>query len=281
MQRFTTNIYWTCPECDNSNSQTVSVPELNFTAEKMSDMGVDDWTEIVCDNAKCETAYTGQVYVSSGETHFEIEEPHQFEFSGDMPMYEPDEEDYEPPDDPHSVAKEALGHLGAMVGTKSPINDPQFTNRLIFSGAVSSFEAYLGDTLIIAVRGQSEVREQLLKSNKLLGDLKFSASELANDPETVAKRVVAELRAVLYHNLKAVSVLYKDAFGLDLMPSKSQRDILFPAMVLRHHCVHRNGQDKEGNKLSDFTDQYVGRVIEAIGEVIDHLENKLTENLPF
>lgn len=279
MQRFTTNIYWTCPECDNSNSQTVAVPELNFTAEKMSDMGVDDWTEIVCD--KCKTAYSGQVYVNSGETHFEIEEPHQFEFSGDMPMYEPDEENYEPPDDPHSVAKEALGHLREMVGSKSPINDPQFTNRLIFSGAVSSLEAYLGDTLINAVIGQSEVRDTLLKANKQLGEIKFSAAELASDGNSIAKRIVSELRAVLYHNLKAVTVLYKDAFGLDLMPSKAQRDILFPAMVLRHHCVHRNGQDKDGNKLTDFDDAYVLKVIEAINEVIDHLEKELTKDLPF
>lgn len=279
MQQFTTNIYWACPECENTNSQTVSVPELNLMAEKMSDMGVDDWIEIACD--QCETAYSGQVYVNSGETNFEIEEPHKFEFSGDMPMYEPDEEDYDPPADPHSVSKEALGHLGAMVGSQSPVNDPQFMNRLIFSGAVSSLEAYLGDTLINAVRGSSEVRERLLKSNKLLGELKFSAAELASDPETVAKRVIVELRAILYHNLKAVSALYKDAFGLNLMPSKPQRDILFPAMVMRHHCVHRNGQDKEGNKLADFTDDYVRRIIVAIGEVIDHLEGKLTEDLPF
>nr|WP_306265110.1 hypothetical protein [Pararhizobium sp. IMCC3301] len=279
MQQFTTNTYWMCPECENANNQKVPVPELNFMAEKMSDMVVDDWVEIECDH--CETAYSGHVFVNTGDVHFEIEEPRKFEFSGDMPMYEPDEEDYDPPDDPYSVSKEALGYLNGMVGSQSPINDPQFTNRLIFSGAVSSLEAYLGDTLINAVLGRSEVREQLLKSNKLLGELKFSAADLANDPESVAKRVIVVLRAVLYHNLNAVSALYKDAFGLDLIPSKSQRDILFPAMMLRHHCVHRNGQDKEGNKLGDFTDDYVRRVIEAIGEVIDHLEGKLTENFPF
>lgn len=281
MQDFTSNIIWTCPECGEGNSQTVSVPQLNFMAEKTSDMATDDWAEITCDH--CGMTYTGHVYVNTGEAFFEIEEPHQFEIHGDMPMYGPDEEDYyyEPPDDPFSVSKEALGYLADMVGSKSPANDPQFTNRLIFSGAVSAFEAYLGDTLINAVKGQKEVRDKLLQSNKQLGEIKFSAAELATDSDTIAKRIVAELRAVLYHNLKAVTVLYKDAFGLDLMPSKTQRDILFPAMILRHHCVHRNGQDKEGNKLGDFVDAYVLQVIAAINEVIDHIENELTKNMPF
>ena len=61
MQDFTSHIYWECPECGHFNDQEISVPELNFAAEKMSDMGVNDQIEIEC--AKCETVFSGDVFV--------------------------------------------------------------------------------------------------------------------------------------------------------------------------------------------------------------------------
>ncbi|MDG1373052.1 MAG: hypothetical protein P8Q48_22950 [Paracoccaceae bacterium] len=279
VQQFTSNIMWTCEECGKVNTQSVPVPDLNFAAEKSSDMGVDDVVQIVCD--QCELVYEGHVYVSAHDTHFEIEEPHRLEFSGDVPMYEPDEDDYFPPDDPYSIIKEALKQLAVMVGASGPPNDLQFVNRLIFVGAISSFEAYLCDTLIGEVRRSSEVLSRLTKSNRLLGSLKFSAAELAEDPEAVEKRIVMELRKVLYHNLKMVTALYKNAFGVSLTPSKSESDTLFLAMSLRHDCVHRNGKDRLDNKLDDFTDQYVHLIVSTIEKVADGLEQEITKDLPF
>lgn len=280
MQDFTSNIIWTCPECGGNNRQEISVPELNFAAEKMSDMGTDDFVEISCDH--CGTAYSGHVWVYSDSTELEIEEPHEFTISGDMPMYgPPDDWDYEPPDDPHSIAKEALAQLEAMVGTPGPENDEQFTNRLVFSGAVSSFEAYLGDTLINAVTDEPTVRGNILGNNSQLGGVKVTAAEIAADPEVLNKKVIRELRDILYHNLKVVIVLYRDAFGMHLIPEEEKRDLLFKAMENRHHCVHRNGRDKEGEKLTVFTDDYVREVIAAINGVVDHVERERTKDLPF
>lgn len=279
MQQFVSRIHWQCPQCGESNSQDEVVPELNFMAEKMSDMTVDDQTEIACGH--CAAIFSGRVWVYSDYTEFEIEEPHEFTITGDMPMYEPPEEDYEPADDPPSVAREALGHLGALIGTDSPVNDDQFTNRLVFAGAVSTMEAYLGDTLINAVVQEPDVRDELVKNNSELGDLKATAAELASDPKALDKRIVSGLREVLYHNLRVVIVLYRDAFGIDLMPTKEQRDLLFPAMQRRHDCVHRNGRNKEGEKLTDFTDEYVRDVISAILAVLDHVEDERAKDLPF
>ncbi|MEQ8744109.1 hypothetical protein [Parasphingorhabdus sp.] len=279
MQSFTSHAYWTCPECDETNDQQIEVPELNFAAEKSSEMGVDDSTDIVCEH--CDTEFSGHVWVNMGETSFEMEEPHKFSFSGDIPMYGPDEYDYDPPEDPHSIAREALAQLSSMVGTPGPANDTQFTNRLVFAGAVSSLEAYLGDTLINAVQDEVSVRDQLLTKNSILGSVKVTAAEMASDQEIMTKRIVQELRGYLYHNLSAVTALYKDAFDIDLAPSKAQRDLLFQAMPRRHDCVHRNGRNQEGEKQTDFTDEYVETVIKAIVSVVDHIEVKRLDDLPF
>mgnify|MGYP007011822886 CR=1 FL=1 len=278
MQDFVTHIQWHCPACAHLNDQEISVPELNFAAEKSSDMTVNDAAALECEG--CDTVYGGQVWVYPSGVEFEIEEPYEFSVQGDMPMYGPDD-DYEPPTDPHSIARESFHQLAKMVGTAAPETDPQFTNRLVFSGAVSSLEAYLGDTLINAVRNEADVRDELLKNNAKLGSLSISAAELASTPNALNQRVVSELRNILFHNLEVVNVLYRDAFGIRLFPSNSERDILFPAMLKRHDCVHRNGCDRDGNKITEFTDVYVHQVIAAIAAVVDHIEEERDKRLPF
>ena len=270
---------WICPECDRPNSQEVEVPELNFSADKMSEMGTDDLIEIACDH--CDTIFTGHVWVYSDSTEFEIREPKEFSISGDMPMYSPPEDEYEPPEDPYSIAKEALGQLAKMIGTVDGMYDDQFTNRLVFAGAVSIMEAYLGDTLINAVIHDGTVRSKLVQNNSKLGAIKTSASELAADPKTIDKKLVKELRNILYHNLDIVVTLFKDAFGFDLIPDPNDRNILFNAMPRRHDCVHRNGWSKDGKQHDDFTKEYVRRVITAINSMTDNFEDERSKNLPF
>jgi len=280
VQNFTSRIHWQCPACGHVNDQEVDVPELNYAAEKTSDMAVDDQCDITCDG--CDLEYFGHVWVGPGDATFEIEEPHEFTIHGDMPSYSPDPEDYyEPADDPHSIAREALGQLKSMIGTKGPVNDPQFMNRLIFAGAVSSFEAYLGDTLINAVQDEKDVQTNLLKENRIMGEEKFTAAELASDPDAVSKRIVSKLKDILFHNLSTATSLYAAALGIELMPEDQAKSKLYIAMKKRHDCVHRNGSDKDGNKLDDFTDEYVHETLDAIIAVIDRVEMERLAELPF
>lgn len=274
MQQFVSNISWECPKCETQNQQLVRVPELDFAAEKSGDMSTFDQIDIVCKN--CDTVYFGHVWSSVGDTYFDIEEPEAFTFHGDMPMFWPPEQDYDPPDDPQSIAEEALSHLRTMAGTEGPASDPQFVNRLVFSGAISCFEAFLGDTLIGAFQEDPVVRTSLLTNNPVLGKIGVSAAELALDSDALTKRIVRELRGYLYHNLVTVIELYRDGFGIDIAPEKSDRDILFKAIENRHHCVHRNGNDQSGNKLDLFDKDYVETVISSIEKCIRHIESERT-----
>lgn len=79
--------------------------------------------------------------------------------------------------------------VSALVG---PANDPQFINRLVFAGAISSLEAYLGDTLINAVQERADIRDALLRNHKELGAISATAAELAEDPDIITKRLIAE-----------------------------------------------------------------------------------------
>lgn len=217
MQRFLSHVFWPCPLCQHSNSQEVDVPELSFAAEKMSEMGNDDYAELTCDG--CGVTFSGHVWSDTHEARFEMEEPQAFEVHGDLPMYEPDPDDFyepPPPDDPHGIAQEALSQLRTLIdaGNASGLGDPQFRNRLVFSGAISVLEAYLGDTIRNAIDKDKDALVRFATTNAVMSkeSLRISMSDVQANPDllndTVEVRlrraVDAHLRSVLYHDLNKV-----------------------------------------------------------------------------
>lgn len=277
MQEFTADIRWACPECEQDNDQTVGVPELNYMAEKTRDMAVDDEIELECGH--CGIVFTGWVYVDAGSTFFQMEDPTPFEFHGDMPHYGPDIDEYIP-DDPHSIALEALGTLGAMVGQiPAPQGDGQFPNRLIFAGAITALEAYLSDTLLGAIRDNEKIFKEIATKNEQLKIIRLPMEQLVSQSDLVKTTVLRHLSGVMYHNLPVVSALYKDAFGVTILPDKDRRDKIYQAILFRHDCVHRNGSNKDGEKLDVFTDQYVSGTLDEVRAVIQFIEQETAKVL--
>ena len=198
LQAHGAKIEFSCPNsaCGQWVQHFCEVPAPDYTAEKQSDITQSESVDIFCDG--CGEQFTGTITNDSAFVHFEPESHPELDFEFDAPdqHYDPFE-DYEPPDDPFSVAMEALGYLKAMIGSPSPTNDRQFVNRLIFAGAISLFEAYLGDTLINAVRNNAVVRSALIENNKKFGNITFAASEIVADADLVSKRLVGVLKDIL------------------------------------------------------------------------------------
>ena len=84
MQQFSSNAKWKCPTCDHWNDQDIAVPELDLSAEKTSEMAVDDMVSISCEH--CEHIFEGHVFVGVGCVNFELTDPVQFSFEGDAPF---------------------------------------------------------------------------------------------------------------------------------------------------------------------------------------------------
>ena len=276
MQEFTSDIQFICPVCGGENRQSVPVPELNFAADKTSEMSVNDIAEVAC--TECETVFTGTVFVDVGSTHFEFEEPVEFQLHGDMPFYGPEDDDYIPTD-PRRVATDALETLEKMIGQlPAPEGDPQFANRLVFAGAVTALEAYLSDTLLKAVRDHDKILKAVATQNKVIKNMKLTFEQLASRDDYLKHAVLATLSEVIYHNLKAVRALYMDALSIEAFPDDDKKEKLFKAVQLRHDCVHRNGFDKAGNQRTEFTDEFVKETIRHIAGLIDHIETEIFES---
>lgn len=292
LQRFLSTVRWNCPKCEHINVQEVAVPEVSFAAEEISDTTGEGDIELSCDN--CHEDFFGYAYSSFYEVIFAMNDPVGFEVRGDPPMYEPDPDDYYPPPrDPFSNAMEALNHLRPMIdnGDDPARGDPQFGNRLVFSGAVAALEAYLGDTIRNALGGNSKILIKFSVTNDVMKKVPLTVKmdELEHDPtilkDTVEKRLRAvvdqHLREILYHNIAKVTSIYKSAFDFELIEDADDRAALFSYMQLRHDCVHRNGADQGDRKHTLFDAAFVTQAIAVIDRTVQHIERRVSAHLPF
>lgn len=123
----------------------------------------------------------------------------------------------------------------------------------MFSHQVTALEAYLGDTLMNVVKADVDAMHRLIENDKELAKKKLSLAEMLEDCGLVERKVWEHLRSILYHNLAKVDVLYNIATGIRILHLVNDEESLFRAVMLRHDCVHRNGFDKDGNKLNILT----------------------------
>jgi hypothetical protein len=136
--------------------------------------------------------------------------------------------------------------------------------------------------LIKAVTERPEALARLLEKDTDIISQKFSLLEISRKPSLVIETVTKHLREILYHNLPKVNALYKVALEIDFfsMLEKDEIKTLNQAIVLRHHCVHRNGKDTEGNRLEDFTPKYVDSVLGLTTMLVRKLDAAVAGNPP-
>lgn len=101
---------------------------------------------------------------------------------------------------------------------------------------------------------------------------KFTLAEISKDPAFVQGKVRSYLRGILYHNLRKVDVLYRIALGVRLLDLAADKDFLFRLVNLRHDCVHRNGNDPDGNEQKIFTPGFVRQAADAVRNFVQNVE---------
>lgn len=73
-----------------------------------------------------------------------------------------------------------------------------------------------------------------------------------------------------------VATGYRIALEVELLKEQTQREKLFVAIQHRHDCVHRNGRDKNNEKLTVFTKAYVTETAELFRALIERVDLALS-----
>lgn len=185
--------------------------------------------------------------------------------------------DYAVPDDPFAIFMSSYHHTGDLLADHGSDGGAHLVNRMIFSHQITAMEAYLADRLINEIENDAGAVRRLLEQDEDLAKEKFTLVDISKDPALVQNRVREHLRAIQYHNLAKVDVLYNIALGFRILNRAKEKPSLFKAVMLRHDCVHRNGFDKNGKELRVFTKKFVQDTADIIKGFVESIERAIRE----
>jgi len=300
-QRWVSNIFFICPSCDKENRYEMNVPELDFTAEKSGDMSSEGEREVTC--IHCESYFYADVWVGPSHCDITLRDHPDAVISCDPPGYDrPPEDwfdDWSTPEEPTQVFDNNYHALRNIIEKQAKSDGGILMNRMIFAQILTFLEAYLCDTLIIGLRKNPERMVNFAENDGACKEAVIPMAVILREPGGAQKWLERNLKDRLYHQfgsgikdkksgkekISGVPLWYRMAFGISLVPEEEYLDKLRKYAALRHDCVHRNGETKEGDKLDLFDKEYLLIALNIAKHIVQHIDAELEiindEYLPF
>jgi len=268
-----------CDECENRvKSDEIGIPSPNYAAEKASDSHNENEGYAVCE--KCDKNFDVYVYAGYADGYVEVNDVdddsiHVQEIDDDLEEYYYEEQI-------EAILSSAYYDFYFIeeIGKLKELNDidlekeelQETLRRQIFSGAITCLEDYLSTTLIQQVLNDKENFKKFVKTFRDIKNRKFNLSEIYDKLDSIRDIVKKELVDVIYHDLPKVKGMYHDTLGVDF-PDIGD---LMSAIKTRHDMVHRNGKNKEGEKI-EITKELVVYVIEKVELFVKDIDEKITK----
>jgi len=153
-------------------------------------------------------------------------------------------------------------------------NEAQFSLLVMLHGhIVAAVESYLASTFIHKVTNSEDLIRKLVESDPVFSKMKFTLKEIYEKHENLQLTVASYLRDLIFHDLAKVKPMFKEVLDCDF------GDItwLFEAVNIRHHCVHRAGLDKDGNRVN-LTKVSIRSLASKASDLVHSVENSITES---
>ncbi|WCA73032.1 hypothetical protein G6L97_27090 (plasmid) [Agrobacterium tumefaciens] len=282
MQIFQSHVSFECPACHKRSSGHVEIPEPDWqAAESSSDLNSEGNIYVQC--TECDEEFAAYVENNAGNVQIKLDDFPDTYVDADNAFYS--REDWpepEVPDDPRSIFADLHGEVSAWLGEHGSDYGGALINRMLFASLIGGLEAFLSDTLLNAVAERKEAQLRLVKQDKEVLAMKFSAAEVLENPNIVIETLTSHLRDISFHNLPRINALYRAGLEIDFfaLVGKDAVAALNKAVALRHHVVHRNGRDKQANLLDDFTPGYVKSVLDLVDDLVRKIDEAVNPH-PF
>lgn len=265
-----------CDECGTRvKSEEIGIPSPNYAAEKASDSHNENDGYAVCEN--CNKNFDVYVYAGYADGYVEVNDVDSIqvhEIEDELDEY------YEEQIDAILSSPYYDFFFLDEIEKLKALNDIDLGNdelqetlrRQIFSGAITCLEDYLSTTLIQKVLSSEENFKQFVKTFRNIKNRKFDLSEIYDKLDSIRDIVKKELVDVIYHDLPKVKGMYHDTLGIDFPDIGG----LMKAIKTRHDMVHRNGKNKEGEKI-EITKELVTEVIGKVELFVKDIDEKITK----
>lgn len=117
---------------------------------------------------------------------------------------------------------------------------------MLYGHVVATVEAYLSSTFINYALSSEKHMRRLVEKDPEFAKRKFTVQEIFTKREELKGDLSEYLKGLIFHDIAKVKPLYRSVLDIDFGDVKW----LFQAVLVRHHCVHRAGYDKDGNEVA-------------------------------
>lgn len=175
------------------------------------------------------------------------------------------------------LSSEQFDNFALNIESARQINKNQNNNFQIFvmlhAHIVASIEAYLSSSFIHSVANNDVFIRKVIETTPHFQSQTISLSDIYSKQDDIKNIVGGYLKGIVFHKIKIVASLYKSVLNIDFGEIKW----LTNAIVIRHHCTHRAGYDKDGNKV-DVTQYSVDELINKSLSFCDRINSEVIAN---
>lgn len=150
-----------------------------------------------------------------------------------------------------------------------PVKHKTYKNLLVmvYGHVIAAVEAYLSSTFIDMVISSESLLRKLVENDPEFAKRKFTMKEIFTKQEELKEDVTTYLKDLIFHKIEKIKPMYKNVLGIDF----GDVQWLFEAVLLRHHCVHRAGYDKEGKEVS-LNQETIESLIDRCSRLVSSIE---------
>lgn len=253
-----------CPDCgEEVTSGPLWVPTPNYAAENNEDSTSYEDYEVECE--QCGRSFDVTIYNAMYGGSVEVEGVDDVAVDEHYAEEDVEYYDYQLYQATHSEISETLEAIEPL-----PDDIKAHLYRLLYANIISKMEAFLSDTIIKQVLSSDDNKKKFLQTYEPLAEQKFPMKAIFAKYDMLDSIIRGALTRIVYHDLDLVGRIYKNTLGVQL-PKVKEID---EAIQIRHHIVHRNGKDKDGN-LVEISKESVHNLAETVSTFMFDIENQL------
>ena len=166
-----------------------------------------------------------------------------------------------------NASKEILGQAKHIVSVKNLL-------VMLHAHVVTSVEAYLSATFIELALCAEPYMRKLVETDPAFAKRQITMKEIFAKREALKDELSQYLKDLIFHDIAKVKEMYLSVLDINF----GDTAWLFKAVVLRHHCVHRAGYDKEGEEV-ELSVYSITELIEHCTELVLKVE-RVVQELP-
>ena len=271
-------INFACDKCGNEvTSEEMRLPSPNYWADKASDSHGENYSEVECE--KCGKEFTISINVGWSDSYIDIDDVDDESMSFDII------DSYNYLDDYALEQIDAIVQSGNyIIQFGNEINNLKKLNELsivdeniqetlrrqVYSGAITCLEDYLSTRLIQLVLNDENHFKRFVMTFDPIKKRSFELSTIYEQFDKLRDIVKHELTNVIYHKLYNVRSMYVDTLQIKF-PEISD---LMQIIMIRHDMVHRNGRNKNGEKI-EVSIEAVAKVIDKVEVFVNQIETEI------